>query len=152
MTQTPEQRRFVRLAGSINAKASRLGVPGVVTAVDLAVTYMKSEGHCSYCGIGIDPMHCSFDHVIPFHRRGPNVPANIVACCMTCQRGKSTKPPEEYEKARILRVSCEVCGKEYRPRWADYARGYGLTCSRSCSGKKGGETKSPASSAPGRAK
>jgi hypothetical protein len=146
MTQSPAERRYVRIAGAMNAKAARLGLYGRLRASDLATAFVDGQGVCAYCPIGIDPLHCSFDHVLPFDRGGQNEPQNIVACCMSCQRSKSTKLPDEYQTARQLRVQCEVCGIEYKPRWADYARGYGRTCSRACSGKKGGETKSLASS------
>ncbi len=146
MTQSAAERRFVRMAGAINAKAARLGREGRVSARDLALVFTQSNWTCRYCGIGIDPLHCSFDHVIPFDRGGPNEPMNITACCMTCQRAKGTKVPDEYQKARALVVECETCGREFKPRWADWSRGYGRTCSRACSGKKGGETRSPAAS------
>lgn len=146
MTQSAAERRYVRMAGAMNAKAARLGQYGRLYAGDLANAYLASGGRCTYCGIGIDPLHCSFDHVNPFDRGGLNQPFNIVACCMTCQRSKSTKLPAEYDTARKIRVNCEVCGIEFKPRWADYARGYGRTCTRVCSGKKGGGTRNPASS------
>ena len=152
MTQSMEERRFVRLAGAVNAKAARLGLYGRINAVDLARIYVQSEGHCTYCGVGLDPLHCSFDHVIPFSRGrdDANTPANIVACCLTCQRSKATKTPDESQQARVLMVDCEVCGTRFKPRWADWTRGYGRTCSRACSGKKGGEmTKSPTALTPG---
>ena len=137
MTQTAEQRRYVRLAHSINRKAARLGRDGRVVASDLGRAYLRSMGICTYCQIGIDPMHCSFDHVIPFDRGGPNEPTNIVACCMTCQRAKSKKTPDEFAIARVLVVECETCGRSFRPRYADWIRGYGRTCSARCAGKKG---------------
>jgi hypothetical protein len=146
MTQTAAERRYVRMIGAMNAKAARLGLYGRLSAIDLAMAFVESGGRCTYCGIGIDPLHCSFDHVIPFDRNGRNASYNIVACCMTCQRSKSTKLPDEYEIARKTMSQCEVCGIEFKPRYADWVRGFGRTCSRVCSGKKGGEvTKSPAS-------
>jgi hypothetical protein len=149
MTQSPAERRYVRMAGAMNAKAARLGQYGRLQASDLATAFLRAEGRCTYCDIGIDPLHCSFDHVNPFDRGGLNQSFNIVACCMTCQRSKSTKLPDEYHKARTTVSKCEVCGIEFKPRWADYSRGYGRTCSRACSGKKGGETKNPAASPEG---
>lgn len=146
MTQSAAERRFVRMAGAINAKATRLGREGRISARDLALVFTQSNWTCRYCGIGIDPLHCSFDHVIPFDRDGPNEPMNIVACCMTCQRSKGIKLPPEFEFAKKLLNKCEICGISFKPRYADYMRGYGRTCSRSCSGKKGGETRSPAAS------
>jgi hypothetical protein len=149
MTQTPIERRFVRLAGAINAKAARLGLDGRVTAADLGQIFLRSAWECSYCYIGIDTLHCSFDHVVPFDGGGLNDPANMVACCMTCQRSKGVKSVREYMQARLVvqtGVDCEVCGIHFKPRYADWVRGYGRTCSRACSGRKGGETKNPAAS------
>jgi hypothetical protein len=135
----------------MNAKAARRGLYGRISSIDLAMAFLQAEGLCTYCGIGIDPLHCSFDHVIPFDKDGLNQSFNIVACCMSCQRSKSTKLPDEYHKARTTMSECEVCGIEFKPRYADWVRGFGRTCSRACSGKKGGEvTKNPAASTEGR--
>jgi 5-methylcytosine-specific restriction endonuclease McrA len=139
VTQTPAERRYIRLTAAINKKAAGLGREGRIRPSDLAAAFMNSNWVCTYCGIGIDPLHCSFDHVVPFDNGGPNEPGNIVACCMTCQRGKGTKSPPEYEFARHLLSQCEVCGVQFKPRYADWRRGFGRTCSRICSGKKGGQ-------------
>jgi hypothetical protein len=141
MTQTAAQRRYVRLAGSMNKKASKLGRPGVITATDLAAAFLASDWTCPYCGVGIDPLHCSFDHVIPFDNNGLNIPENVVACCLSCQRSKGTKSLDQYQFARGLEHDCDVCGRHYKPRWADWVRGFGRTCSRACAGKIGGEHK-----------
>jgi hypothetical protein len=86
----------------------------------------------------------SFDHMMAFAKGGQNVRENLAASCMTCQRGKFTKSPEEWDRARALVVQCEVCKKEFKPRWADWVRGLGRTCSRKCSGTKGGLAETPA--------
>jgi len=140
VTQSKAERRYVRMAAAANSKAARLGTPGRVTASDFAMAYLRHEGQCPYCGIGLDPLHCSFDHVIPYDRGGPNVIENIVPCCITCQRSKGTKLQSEYAIARTLTVECETCGKVYKPRWADWGRGYGRICSRACAGSKGGKS------------
>lgn len=137
MTQTAAQRRLIRLASSTNRKAAGLGLNGRITAEDYARAYIAAEGMCPYCGIDITPEHCSFDHAIPFDRGGQNEPANIVACCLTCQREKATKTPEEFAHARVLMSTCESCGKVFKPRYADWLRGYGRTCSSECAGLKG---------------
>lgn len=144
MTQTPAERRYVRLAGSMNTKAVRLGRSGTITATDLAAAFVASGWTCPYCGTGIDPMHCSFDHIVPFDKGGINDPSNIIACCLSCQRSKGVKSIDEYREAQTLRhegAQCEVCGRDFTPRWADWSRGYGKICSRGCAGKKGGERK-----------
>lgn len=142
MSQTPLERRLARLADTANRKAARLGAPGRLTSVDLLLVLEASdrgEGYeCAYCGIGISPMSASFDHVDPFDRQGRNERENLVACCMTCQRTKFTKSPDELRQWVGLRVECPVCGTVFRPRWNDWVRGYGRYCSRKCSGTIGG--------------
>jgi 5-methylcytosine-specific restriction endonuclease McrA len=141
MPQHPLEHRFKRLATGANRKAQRLGRPGRISFVDLYELYIESEGVCTYCGIGVAPESCSFDHVVPFDRDGDNIKANIVVCCLTCQRAKFTKMPAEFEAWKQLEVTCPVDGKVFRPRWADYIRGYGKYCSRRCSGAVGGQSR-----------
>jgi len=137
--QHPLEHRFKRLATGANKKARNLGRAGRISYADLYYIYVESEGVCTYCGIGITPEGCSFDHIIAFDRGGENVPSNITACCLTCQREKFTKSPEEFDQWRDLRITCPVCGTVFRPRWADYTRGFGKYCSRKCSGTVGGQ-------------
>jgi len=138
VTQHPLERRYKRLAVSTNKKAEMLGLSGRITHETLFDVYRASKGYCSYCGIGITAGGCSFDHVLPFDRGGENDRENILACCVTCQREKFTKTPGEFEQYRQLQVPCANCGTLFRPRWADYVRGYGRYHSRACSGAAGG--------------
>lgn len=138
MTQGQLQRLLVRRAAAMNAKAAKLGAKGRVSAADLGQVILESENLCNYCGIEVPPLEGSFDHVIPFDKGGFNGPGNIVRACFTCNRAKHTKSPEELAAYQALRVTCIVCGKEFRPRWADWKRGYGKTCSRVCAGVLGG--------------
>ena len=140
MAQNPIERRYKRLAVGANRKAERVGASGRIDEADLYRIYVSSGGSCSYCGIDVGPLENSFDHVVPFDAGGPNTPDNIKVCCLTCQRGKFTKTPAEYEQWRSLEITCSVCGKAFRPRWADYQRGYGKYCSRRCSGVVGGSS------------
>lgn len=145
MTQTAVQRRFVRLAASMNAKAKRLGARGRVTAELLALIATSphdppcqwcsgaEELHCPYCGTGITLEGGSFDHVLPFDKGGSNTRVNIRFGCLTCNRAKYTKSPAEHEAYMRLSVTCPVDGTVFRPRYADWIRGLGRYCSRSCS-------------------
>lgn len=142
MTQTLAQRRFVRLVASMNTKAARLGRNGRITPADLYSAFMESAAQCGYCQIGITPVDCSFDHVLPFVAGGDNTVDNLVACCLTCQRQKASRLAHEFALAREYRASCEVCGREFRPRWADVQRGFGTTCSAQCAGRKGRRVRS----------
>lgn len=145
MKQSATERRYVRLAGATNKKAARLGLEGRITADDLGRVYLLCGGTCPYCGIGITSMDCSFDHMLPFDLGGQNSLDNITACCMTCQRSKGRKTIHDYDVARALWSFCEVCGKGFKPRWADWRRGFGTTCSAPCAGKKGAMIKAAAS-------
>lgn len=137
MTQTPLQRRLIRLAIEMNKKALRVGVMGRVTAAELAQIILDSEGVCNYCGVDLPDMEGSFDHVIPYAEGGRNLPENIVRACVTCNRMKATMSVAELKEYAALRVTC-ICGTVFRPRWADWKRGYGKTCSRACAGRLGG--------------
>ena len=132
MTQHPEERRLNRLAASYNKKARQFGVPGVITAVDLA----RKPRRCMYCGISLEVGQGTFDHMIPFDKGGTNEDFNIVRSCLTCNRKKFTKSPAEYEAHQELVVACVVCGKEYKPRWGEYINGRARVCSRGCAGRK----------------
>lgn len=138
MVQTRTERRFVRLAAAANQRAARTGTRGRISSVDLAIVYQRSDGLCAYCPTEIDPLHCSFDHALALDKGGANDTTNIVACCMTCQREKFTKDPTALTRWRELSVTCPVDGVVFRPRWADWVRGYGRYCSRRCSGSVGG--------------
>jgi hypothetical protein len=85
----------------------------------------------------IELMTSSFDHVTPFGRGGPNTVENLAACCMTCQRVKFTKMPEELAEYRALKRICRAadCNVRFQPRYADYVRGFGFYHSRSCAAK-----------------
>jgi 5-methylcytosine-specific restriction endonuclease McrA len=134
MTQTPEQRRLVRLAAAYNTKARRLGVRGVVRPQDLwLIEQLQPE--CLYCDVGLEIGQGTFDHVVPLDRGGLNMPHNIVRCCLTCNRRKFTKTPAQLRQhdARLVVCARPGCGVMYRPRWAEYEAGRARLCSRRCS-------------------
>lgn len=140
MTQTAEQRRLIRLAAAMNQKALRLGAVGEVSAQELAEVILASEGDCAYCGAEIPLMEGSFDHIVPYAKGGANLKSNLCRSCVSCNRTKGLKSPAELATWVALRVKCVVDGKWFRPRWSDWKRGYGKTCSRACAGKLGGSS------------
>ena len=133
MSQTKEQRRLLRLADGFNRKAARLGIAGVVTALELH----RLPRVCPYCGIGLEEGQGTFDHTIPFANGGENRIANITRCCLTCNREKFDKTPQELEEYRNLRVQCALpgCDKVYQPRWAEWKAGRARYCSLSHAAK-----------------
>ena len=135
-SQTPAERRLSKTAAAINQKWRQTGNEGVkITADDLAGVWLRAAGKCQYCGIEVSLMTASFDHVVPFKNEGPSYVSNLACCCVTCQRSKHTKTPEEYATWQKLERHCRSCGTPFRPRWADYVRGYGWYHSRSCAAK-----------------
>lgn len=135
VTQTAEQRRLVRLAAAYNAKARRLGVRGQVTAEELY--WLESQlwgAQCLYCDIQLEMGQGTFDHFVALDRGGSNTIDNIVRCCLTCNREKFTKTPEQLAEHRSRVVTCARpgCGKQYRPRWAEWEAGRARVCSRRC--------------------
>lgn len=132
MTQTAAHRRLVRLSGSMNRKAATLGVHGRISVEELLLIE-QSGTTCFYCGISLS--EGTFDHVIPFHAGGSNTFSNLVRSCLTCNRRKYTKRPDEFESHQNLVVACRVCGTEYTPRWGEWVAGRARLCSRSCAAR-----------------
>ena len=124
------------MAAAINQAWRLSGNPGVkITADDLASVWLRDAGKCCYCGIDVELMSVSFDHVDPLRKGGYNGVGNINTACITCQRSKYTKTSDEFAEWRKMMRRCKTCRKTFKPRWADYMRGFGFYCSRSCSGK-----------------
>lgn len=125
------------MAAALNQAWQKAGTQGVkLTASDLATVYLRDNGKCVYCGIELDLMTASFDHVLPFAKGGANTVRNLVACCITDQRTKHTKSPTEHEAYQQLERICRCgCGRRFRPRFADVQRGLGFYATRSCSAK-----------------
>ncbi|HEY33316.1 MAG TPA: HNH endonuclease [Dehalococcoidia bacterium] len=48
---------------------------------------------CQYCGK--ETRHLTLDHVIPRYRGGPHTWENLVSACVSCNRRKAGKTPEE---------------------------------------------------------
>ena len=127
--QHPVIRRLSRIASGFNTKGRRLGRRGTVTWKHL----YELGDYCFYCDIGMDKMDGSYD----FDQGGSNDPSNIVRCCVSCQRRKFTKTPEEYAEHRLMRVTCALdgCDKVFTPRYAEAKRGMAKYCSLSHAAK-----------------
>ena len=135
MTQSQSYRRLVRLAGSMNTKALRVGVPGRLTVDDLMLLE-DTFTVCPYCGIGLRPGEGQFDHVVPFSRGGPNTRFNVIVCCRSCNRQKYTKTPNQHVDYVDFVVNCQVCDREFHPRFGEWEAGRGRLCSRRCAANK----------------
>jgi len=91
--------------------------------------YARDRHRCQYCGRRLPLEDLTYDHVLPRSRGGKTEWENIVTCCVTCNRKKGGKTPEEAHMRLIrtpsrptwvpaLRVTIGV--KEIPTTWRDY--------------------------------
>jgi len=71
--------------------------------------YERDRFRCQYCGEGFPSEELTYDHVIPKYRGGRTEWANIVTCCIPCNRRKGGRTPQEAGM-RLIR-------KPTRPEW-----------------------------------
>ncbi|SRR5690606_27683437 len=75
----------------------RIRIRRAVTHVPFsrANIYARDEHKCQYCGKGFPTAELTFDHVVPVAQGGRKDWENIVTCCITCNRKKGGRTPEE---------------------------------------------------------
>ena len=64
--------------------------------------YARDRHRCQYCGHGAPTSELTFDHVIPVAQGGRKDWENIVTCCITCNRQKGGRTPEQASM-RLIR-------------------------------------------------
>jgi 5-methylcytosine-specific restriction endonuclease McrA len=57
--------------------------------------YARDHHSCQYCGHGHSTSELTFDHVVPVAQGGRKDWDNIVTCCITCNRKKGGRTPEQ---------------------------------------------------------
>ena len=57
--------------------------------------YARDNHSCQYCGDRFPPPQLTFDHVVPVAQGGRKDWENIVTCCITCNRRKGGRTPEQ---------------------------------------------------------
>lgn len=57
--------------------------------------YTRDQYTCQYCNTVYPTDELTFDHVVPVSRGGRRSWENIVTCCITCNRKKGSRTPEE---------------------------------------------------------
>jgi len=57
--------------------------------------YARDAHACQYCGHKLSTGELTFDHVVPVAQGGRKDWENIVTCCVSCNRRKGGRTPEE---------------------------------------------------------
>jgi len=91
--------------------------------------YARDRYRCQYCGRRLPIEDLTYDHVLPRSRGGKTEWENIVTCCVTCNRKKGGKTPEEA-RMRLIRtplrptwvpaIRVTIGVKEIPTTWRDY--------------------------------
>jgi 5-methylcytosine-specific restriction endonuclease McrA len=91
--------------------------------------YARDNSTCQYCGVAFSTNELTFDHVVPAAQGGRKDWENIVSCCITCNRRKGGRTPQQAgmhlvraprrpEKAPALRITIGL--RQAPESWRDY--------------------------------
>ena len=64
--------------------------------------YARDSYSCQYCAKSFPTQELTFDHVVPVSQGGRKDWENIVTCCVSCNRRKGGRTPEEA-RMRLVR-------------------------------------------------
>ncbi len=85
-------RRNTAIKRRIAIKAHRTATTKQVAAL------FKDARVCPYCqDIFSDTLRKSLDHIMPVSKGGKHTIENLLICCLTCNRKKKAKTPEQWE-------------------------------------------------------
>jgi 5-methylcytosine-specific restriction endonuclease McrA len=91
--------------------------------------YARDDLRCQYCGEQFPASDLTFDHVIPVAQGGRKDWENIVTCCVTCNRKKGGRTPEEAGMRLVRQPKRPTAGPALRitiglrsapDSWRDY--------------------------------
>ena len=71
--------------------------------------YARDKQRCQYCGRRLAKSELNLDHVIPRSRGGRTTWENVVCCCVTCNRIKGGRLPQE--------VGLKLLTVPRKPQW-----------------------------------
>lgn len=91
-----DQQALQQYASSMNSRAKRMKVKGILTADLLRDRIFESGGCCEWCGVDLVNQDFELDHVYSLSQQGTNTPDNLVVACPQCNRQKSGKHPARY--------------------------------------------------------
>ncbi len=72
--------------------------------------FLRDNNTCQYCGRRFPRSELNIDHVIPKSRGGKTVWENVVCCCISCNRRKGGRLPEE--------AGMKLLKKPVAPKWS----------------------------------
>ena len=87
----PEQAQSDGREYARRRRARKNGV--TVEPVDEAAIYERDGHMCIYCGA---TENLELDHIVPLASGGAHCEDNLVVACLSCNRGKYTKPLEDW--------------------------------------------------------
>jgi hypothetical protein len=67
-----------------------------------SVVWQKTEGHCAYCGVFLQPCETDYkkqmviDHIVPRSRGGIDTVENYYASCPPCNGAKGNRTVDEF--------------------------------------------------------
>jgi len=70
-------------------------IPVRISVLTRKNLYMRDRHKCQYCGEVFSPRELTLDHIQPESRGGRYSWENLVSCCVTCNRKKADRTPEE---------------------------------------------------------
>ena len=91
--------------------------------------YARDGYSCQYCAHKFPTQELTFDHVIPVSQGGRKAWENIVTCCVSCNRRKGgrtpeearmrlVKPPRRPDSAPAIRITIGL--RDAPDSWRDY--------------------------------
>ena len=72
--------------------------------------FLRDNNTCQYCGKKLPKSELNIDHVIPRSRGGKTTWDNVVCCCISCNRKKGGRLPEE--------AGMKLIKKPTEPKWS----------------------------------
>lgn len=60
------------------------------------MVYDKCDGHCAYCGAGLEYKDMQVDHMTPLRRGGADELYNMLPACRSCNHYKATLDVEGF--------------------------------------------------------
>lgn len=71
--------------------------------------FLKTQGHCYYCGIDLFDTSWQVEHMLPVVKGGTDDESNLVPSCSSCNRKKSSNDVDQFRDCLKDRVADRAC-------------------------------------------